>query len=473
MSDAAPPAPPRVPRAFVLSLAALTALLLVLGILRSNRGTLRGDEVVALFWNREEGRLPSMVVLGARVQMSPAPLFYILDRIVDDRAEHVDYLGLTPSGYYRLPSLLYTAGLGAAAAWLLARRLARQERLASPVSYVLVLCGIGVYWFQPKMFAFACTDRPYALWNGLWLLLLALLLGRPESKIAIAVVLSLMATVATAACFQILAVALGGFVGRRLQGKRPMEILREAAPVLAVPALLGLYYALRSHPGPDEEILTSESVRGLLRFWLVTNLSAWLAVGFCGALLGLRPKLRDFAVPVGALVALLILVPLTYTLATLKGYSSPSRHYLWTTACIPFALFIAALALSEFESRPAVPRAAALAGIALLLGFSVVTFFRAPARNDSRRYACLDRGSPLEQLLQGERPVALAYPLDETEEIDRLNIRLLAEWIGSRYRRLPREERVAPLRIVGGELRSEALSNFGRLKGYGVVMVGD
>src|SRR6187455_2162661 len=181
MSDVAAPLP-RIPRWFIVALVLLTALLIVLGIVRSNRSTLRGDEVVTLFWNRENPSVRDMLQGGARGQVSPAPLYYVVGRMADESKARVDYLGLRPSGYFRLPSLLFTAGLGAAAAWLIAQRLRRQEGPVSPVAYVLVLCGVAVYWFQPKVFSFACIDRPYALWNGLWLLSLALLFAAPDSK---------------------------------------------------------------------------------------------------------------------------------------------------------------------------------------------------------------------------------------------------------------------------------------------------
>src|SRR4051812_1463430 len=127
MPDVAAPAAPRIPRWFAVALALLTALLLVLGVIRSNRSTLRGDEVVTLFANRAHPGFADMIRSGAKGQVSPAPLYYVVTRAVDESRGRVDYLGLTPSGYFRLPSLLFTAALGAASAWLIALRLRRQE----------------------------------------------------------------------------------------------------------------------------------------------------------------------------------------------------------------------------------------------------------------------------------------------------------------------------------------------------------
>src|SRR6185295_19459318 len=121
MSEVAAPLP-RIPRWFIVALVLLTALLIVLGIVRSNRNTLRGDEVVTRFGNRGISGIADLLRSGARGQVSPAPLYYMVGWGVDEAKGSVDYLGLRYSGYFRLPSLLFTAGLGAAAAWLIALR---------------------------------------------------------------------------------------------------------------------------------------------------------------------------------------------------------------------------------------------------------------------------------------------------------------------------------------------------------------
>jgi len=454
MSDVAPPAPPlpRIPRWFIASLVSLTALLIVLGILRSNASTLRGDEIVTLFWNRESPGVGDLLLTGARGQVSPAPLYYLVDRVVDDAKDRFHYLGLMPSGYFRLPALLFTALLGAASAWLVALRLRRQEAAVSPVAYFLILCGVAAYWFQPKVLTFACLDRPYGLWNGLWLHALALLLARPGDKLALGILLTLLATTATAACFQILAIGIAFYGVHRWEGKAAGGILREGAFLLAAPALVGAYYALRSGSGgSDPRTFESDPLPNLLRFWLVTNLPAWIAAAAAAALILRRPKLREYALPVAAFAVLLMILPLIYTLARLKGYSSPSRQYIWTTTALPLVLFLAALGWTEIRGRrPAAPLAVILAA-GLVVALATATFLRPPIQHDARRLACLEPGSPLLDLLQVERPLALAYP-DAMGDIERKNIRLLWEWISTRYPDRPQGIRWVVIRDVDGSL---------------------
>src|SRR5579859_5614298 len=384
MSDAteAPRPVLRPPLSFLIILGLMTVLFVAAGILRSNRSTLRGDEVQTLLWNRENQTPAEMLQQGARAQASPAPLYYLVGRTFDESREQLGYLGLNYSGYYRLPSLLFTAGFGAAAALLLAYGLRRGEPQAEPTAWFLALCGLATFWFHPKVFSFACMDRSYGLWNGLWLFTLAWLLCRPASKIGLAILLSLLASTATAACFQILALGVAYAVVRRWEGRATKDILREGFAIFSAPALIGAYYALRSPP-LETDMLNSGNF-SFLTFWLLTNLPAWLAVGAAACLILRRPKLRQAALPIVAFAVLLLLIPLVCALDRSKGYGSPSRHFLWTATGIPLALFVTARGWAEIKGWRPAPLLALLIGGGLVVGYSVATFLRAPARNDSR-----------------------------------------------------------------------------------------
>jgi len=461
MSDVAAPLP-RIPRWFILALALLTVSLIVLGILRSNRSTLRGDEVVTLFHNRKNPGIGEMLRGEPGIQVSPAPGYYVLGRLVDEARTRVDYLGLRPSGYFRLPSQLFTAFLGAAAAGLVASRLQSRSGPESRIAYFLVLCGIAVFWFQPKVFSFACIDRPYALWNGLWLLTLAWLLARPESRIGLGILMTLMATTATAACFQILAMGVAFAIVRRLEGRSAKQIARDGALLFSIPAAVGLFYALRS-TSEDFEIYSAQTamLREQLRYWFVTNLHAWILAALGVVLVWRRPSLRAYAFPVLAFVVLLLLAPLLYSLASLRGFASPSRYSIWTTTALPLALFLAALGWPELGKGKAAAPVAVIFAAGLVAGFSIATFFRPPARNDSRLLTCLDPGSPLEQLLRTERPALLAFP-SENARIEFLNLILIGEWIETRYRALPVGITVVHFLDSGGALIVEQVDRTGR-----------
>src|SRR5258706_4470898 len=191
---------PRLPRGLVASLALMTLAFFGLGLYRANRSTLRGDEMLALTTVWEEQPVGDLLVHGARGQTSPAPLLYLGDKLSNAVKRPLRYLGLTPPGYFRLPTLILTSGLLFATGLLLAMRI----RGGIPIRFALLLAGLAVYAFHPKVFSFAGTERPYGLWNGLWLLTTASLLGPPPLRHIPLVLLSLLAATATASCFQIL-----------------------------------------------------------------------------------------------------------------------------------------------------------------------------------------------------------------------------------------------------------------------------
>lgn len=444
----------RPPLPFLLALLLLTLSFLVLGIRRSNRTTLRGDEVLTVLWTREKPGIGAMVRNGVPPEYSPAPTYYILDRMADAVRVRVNYLGLTYSGYFRLTSVLFTAAFGVASALLLAFRLPGPGAPPPLFSWVLILGGLSAYWFHPKVFSFACTARVYALWNGGWLLCLVWLLCRPGSRIGLAVLLSILASIATAACFQILAVGLAFAAVRRGEGRSVREILTDGSRVFAVPAAIGIYYALRAGTASPEQ--DPDAVSGLFRFWLVTNLPAWTAAAVAGLLVWSSPQARPLALAVAASSLLLLLVPLMFVLAQSRSYTNPSRYYLWTTTGIPLAMFVGALAGPHLGRWRAAPAIAMVLGIGLAAGFPIATFLRPRARNDSRRLACLDPDAPLGALLAHHRPSALVYP-PTLGTIERQNLGLLAEWLHDRVPARPRSPLAAPIREAKGDLVSDPL----------------
>ncbi|HZE99165.1 MAG TPA: hypothetical protein VE981_19330 [Planctomycetota bacterium] len=452
--DAAAPRPaPRVPVAFLIALTALTLLFLIFAIRRSNRTTLRGDEIMTLFHNRDGKSLLEVALKGERGQISRAPLYYLVDRSMDASRHALRYLGLTPPGYYRLPSILFTAGFGLAAALLTAFRVRRQESQRG-IPELLILCALATYWFNPKVYSFACTERPYSLWNGLWLLALTLLLCRPQSRLPILVTLCLLASAASISCFQILAIGIAMLILNRIEGRPVKPTLRDLLRTLAAPLLVGAYYALRSDPYAFEERDYGEAAQGFVKFWLVTNLPAWIAAAAaCGLTLS-RPKLREYALPACTLAVLLFLMPVIFTLAYSKGYSSPSRQYLWTATALPLVLMTAALGWQEIRRWRPAPAIALVLGIGLAAGHMVANFARPQRRNDSRELVFLDRGSPLEVLLRSERPRNL-YLATDTQEIEMKNFHLIAEWIRVRYAERPLGSTDFFIRDVQGRLVSD------------------
>ena len=447
------PLPPRLPAWFIVALLLLASLFFGWRLHRADGCTLRGDEIVTLRGNWRVQPLDELIARGAGGQVSPAPLLYVADFVAERLRVPLRYLGLTPSGYVRLPSLMFSTVLGIAAALAVAFRILRQDAGGSPLQFLLILCGLASYWFHPKVFAFAGVERPYGLWNGLWFLLLAWLLGRPPLPKVPLVLLSLLAASASAACFQILALGIAMALVRRVERRPAKELFKDGVLLLALPALIGIYYAARSIEVGDEEGSSAEKVSHFLRFWLLSNLHVWLAGGAMSWLALRRVSLRDLAIPPVALTALMLLMPLIFAFSHLKGYSMVSRHYIWTSTAVPLALFFAA---SVCPPRPT-PRLRTLvlvAAVAIAGGNVYATYSRPEMRNDSRELAILRPESPLRRLLQSERPAAL-WTEPGLGYIEFQNLALLAEWISVRYASLPRGQRKIVVVERKGQLVAE------------------
>lgn len=455
MPEVAPSPPRGIPPWVKVALPALSILFAALALPRANASSLRGDEVVTLFacWR---GRSWAQLVLeGSGGQTSPAPFSYFVDKAWDQSRRGLRYLGLTPPGYARLPAILFTAAFGLAAAFVAGGIVRDRHSGTATLRYLLVLGGLATFYFHPKVFAFASVERPYSLWNGAWLVLLALLLRGPRLTRAAIVLLTLMAGTASAACFQILAVALAFGILRRMEGRPAREILREVLRCLWLPALVGIYYAVRSpYMEQGETGALGSAAPEFVRFWLRTNLHVWLISGVLTGLVLARPRMRDQAIPPLALLALLAMMPAIFGLAHSRGYGMPSRYYIWTTAAVPLAFFFAAAAGCEAPCGRAARALVLVVAAAIVGGHVYATFKDRSFRNDSRRLALLEAGSPLTRLLETERPARLLYE-PSLEEIERLNLVLVAEWIETRFSSLPRGSKDVVIRDAGGRLVAE------------------
>jgi hypothetical protein len=421
---------------FLIALSLLSLTFFCCGLQRTNWSTLRGDEVVTLTQYQRSQSIGDLIAHGAKSQVSPAPLLYVVDLILDLSRAKLNYLGLNPPGYYRLPSLLFTAALGFGAALVVGLKL---REGGAPLQYLFVLCGLAVFYFHPKVFALACTERPYGLWVGLWLFAVAWLLGRPPKPAVPLAILSMLAATATAACFQILAIGIALVIVRRVEGKSAKEILKEGALVLALPAVIGVYYALRSSDASYEERDFAERTPHFLRFWLLSNLHVWIAGGAMTWLALKRPALRSLAIPHVALTALIIVMPLVFTLSHMRGYSMVSRQYLWTSTAVPLALFFAAIAWPELKPTRYLRAIAVVAALGVV-GGNVYATAKQDLRKDSRELALLRNNSPLMLELRTNRPLLMCS--DFTGEIEQYNLELVSEWLDVRYRHLPIKGRV-------------------------------
>jgi len=220
---------------------------------------------------------------------------------------------------------------------------------------------------------------------------------------------------------------------RRVEGRSAKEILKEGALLLALPALIGGYYALRSVDAGAEDRELVEKTPQFLRFWLLSNLHVWIAGGAMMYFALKRPALRELAIPPVALTAMILLMPLIVLLSHLKGYTMPSRQYIWTSTAVPLAFFFAAIAWPELKPTRYLRAVAVVASLAIV-GGNIYATSKRELRNDSRQLTMLRSDSPLMAYLKkGLRPVDF-FGSSRLGDIELKNAELVVEWINVRHK---------------------------------------
>ena len=441
---------------FLISTLALLSLFLVLQVRRSGSVTLWLDETHSLLANSRGQSAAELLTSGARSQGSPAPLTYLLEKALDRMRVPAGYLGLSYAGYYRIVSIAATGLLGFGAALLVVRRRLRDPAGMPAIQLFTCACALAAFYFNLTVYEYASESRPYALWNSLWFLALAAALDRPVRPWLIGGVMTLVALTATASCFQILAMAVALGLASKAEGKTWKAAISEVALILALPAVVGIYYALRAgmHSWTGEEYGTWPR---FLKFWLRTHGVTWLVTLAVAAAAWSRPTLRKHSTPLTAMLILLLLGPLIYGLTRAHGFFYHPRQYVYHALTVPVALLaVAAMWPTLIGERRRGLKTALLAVACLLaVGLNVSRVVRrAELPKGTLALELLQPGCSFAALLATERPRALWYEESMSHDL-KDNLTLLAEWIDVRRARLPRGVRDARLYEREGRLVAE------------------
>src|SRR4029079_2034365 len=142
-----------------------------------------------------------------------------------------------PQGYHRLPSIVLTAGLAAAGVLAVSLQFTREAVEIRLAQQVLAASALALYLFNPIVHHYASEVRPYAFWNTLWFLALALVLNPKPRAALLGPVLTLMSFSATATCFQLAALGTAFLIVAKEQGRPWKEVVRDGLAVFLVPTL--------------------------------------------------------------------------------------------------------------------------------------------------------------------------------------------------------------------------------------------
>jgi len=304
-----------------------------------------GDETYGLELSAGKHSYFEILINGAKGQASPAPLDYLALKFLDQIKERTSYFGLTPEVYFRLFANGITIFSALMILFLFRREIAKsKENLSTKaVQLLLLLCFPIAFLFTPKVYYFAAEARPYALWNSLFLLVLATsLLDAKNNKLLFALLI-LLSFSATAAIFQISAILLAYFIIGLLQKNDFRNILKKAIKLFAVPFFVVLYYCFRS--GNWDMVRYGSTWDDFLKFWThqsIIILIMLIAIAVCFV----KRENRKYAIAPLSFLIVFLLGPLIFWITRFKGFFYVERQYIYyelsrpvfllaTIKCIP------------------------------------------------------------------------------------------------------------------------------------------
>ena len=133
-------------------------------------------------------------------QSSPAPLDYLLLKPLDQIARQTSCLGLKVEVYYRLIANFSTTIVAFCFFLLfaLSSRLVKQENSIFILQCLLIIFAMIAFLFSRFVHYYAAEMRPYAIWNAMYMLTLAIGILRLESDKLFVISMILLSLSATA-----------------------------------------------------------------------------------------------------------------------------------------------------------------------------------------------------------------------------------------------------------------------------------
>jgi len=300
---------------------------------------------------RDTGYL-TMLFKGPPGQLSPAPLDYIILKIMDDVKEVSIFKGMPPELYFRLSTIGYLFLSGLAVFLIFSAHIFKRNAslIALSLSSVFLLFGLFVYYFHPYLYYYALETRPYALWVSLMFVIMSLMVTEQKNNIILIVLLICLALTSTASVFIILSLALGHFIINAFSGKPWKEGGAQTLLLFTVPVFISGLFLYRSIGGEYTRVMdTGEYQQHMVTFWgwYKTKLLEGLLCA-AGLLMSVSIKrLQPFAVIFLSLLFLLGMVPILNYITLSKGVYFTQRHYLYLYLIIPFSLMSYGVMISE------------------------------------------------------------------------------------------------------------------------------
>jgi len=292
---------------------------------------------------------------GAQGQGSPSPLEYLAVKFLDHMKEPFHSFGLPFNIYYRLNSIFSTLICGAIGVLLLFSGIQKQKsgNILLCVQAALLGGALWDYYFRIHNFIYAVETRPYALWNALWFLAMAMYLHYRKFNKPLILVLTLLAATVTASLFQMGSLMLSFVMVKLFDKERILEISKSIIKTFAIPLVVCFYYILGkvTHyghvSGPGDFAKYS---RQFFEFWLSMKMIP--IVSLLGILMSSFLKnFRSHTIIFTALLILYCVSPAINYLTISKGMYFVHRQYRYYELIYPIFLCHLALALPSYGGQ--------------------------------------------------------------------------------------------------------------------------
>lgn len=314
------------------------------------------DEIFA--WNHAiQAPVAQTILHGAILEVSPAPLDFVVLRSLYVSRGWVGYFGLAPLQYFRVHYAPIMSLLVLGIYWVIVRR-------DKTVGGVLFLAALLPFLFHHAVFHFMSEMRAYGLWVALSLAMIFLMERAPDRPAAWIGLVTSLALTSTASVLQLLTALVSVIAARLLVDRRGIPALLRDPRFSGVLVGLGVgaYYAslapARMSFSPIRELF--------LEHWL--PFLPWLALGV--VLFVHRVRRRDEAGAASCLTATgwLALGPVVYDLLLRRNYFFAPRQLLFMHAAVAFLTFEALRVGREtLRGRPVARRVAAVLAAAVLV----------------------------------------------------------------------------------------------------------
>ena len=336
---------------FVLILFSISLLFVFKAFNAAEKKDIWLDEAVALRETVRNYRV-NLIISGGQGEGSPAPLDYIVVRILDMIRLKVKTFYLSFNVYYRLSSIFANCISGFIAALFVFLHIKKKSHnyIILLIQIIFLYLAVIVYYFWPFNFQYSIELRPYALWNSIWFMLLVDFLLKGQFKWEFRNLLILLAATQTAAVFQMASFAAGYFVFRIVEKEDIKEIMKKILKTFFIPLCVSLYYISCKRSGFNYAAGFDVYLKQFFDFWLTKEMIPILTI--IGMLLTVGYKNMKHVTTVFFVMFLLYLVsPIINYVILSHNFFFSSRHYIYYDLVYPIFLISLAMMLPKyFES---------------------------------------------------------------------------------------------------------------------------